>query len=90
MGAQAMLESYPVSRHLAEIKLAAYADGTTEMQNERIDQMLRRATACPREGIVATLDQRHRRPTGLPSDWMESLGCLSVSETRSHMQAIAR
>ena len=40
MGAQAMLETYPIGRHLADIRLAAYVDGTTEMQNERIGQLL--------------------------------------------------
>jgi alkylation response protein AidB-like acyl-CoA dehydrogenase len=40
MGAQALLEECPLSRQLAELKMAAYADGTTEIQNERIGTYL--------------------------------------------------
>jgi alkylation response protein AidB-like acyl-CoA dehydrogenase len=40
MGAAAMLSCYPLGRQLAEIKMAAYADGTTEIQNERIGKYL--------------------------------------------------
>lgn len=39
-GANGTLADNPFSRHMAEIKLAAYADGTTEMQNERIGSFL--------------------------------------------------
>ena len=42
MGAPAVLEPMPLSRHLAELKLAAYADGTSEMQQERIGSFLLR------------------------------------------------
>ncbi len=40
MGAQAMLEPMPLARQLAELKLAGYADGTTEIQQERIGTYL--------------------------------------------------
>jgi alkylation response protein AidB-like acyl-CoA dehydrogenase len=36
MGANGMRREYPLGRHLACAKLAAYTDGSTEMQNERI------------------------------------------------------
>ena len=40
MGACAALESTSLVRHLGDLKLAGYADGTTEMQNERIGAFL--------------------------------------------------
>jgi acrylyl-CoA reductase (NADPH) len=40
MGAQGTLDRYGLMRQLGEAKLAAYADGTTEMQTERIGQLL--------------------------------------------------
>jgi alkylation response protein AidB-like acyl-CoA dehydrogenase len=40
MGAQAVLAPSPLARHLAELKLAGYADGTSEMQEERIGSYL--------------------------------------------------
>jgi len=40
MGACAVLESTSLVRHLGDLKLAGYADGTTEMQNERIGAFL--------------------------------------------------
>jgi acrylyl-CoA reductase (NADPH) len=40
MGAQAMMEPVTLARQLAEIKMAAYADGTTEIQDERIGSQL--------------------------------------------------
>lgn len=40
MGANAMLASAGLARQLAEIKMAGYADGTTEVQNERIGSLL--------------------------------------------------
>lgn len=40
MGANAMLASAGLARQLAEIKMAGYADGTTEVQNERIGGLL--------------------------------------------------
>lgn len=40
MGAEGLLGAHPLARHLAEVRMAAYADGTTEMQNERIGQLL--------------------------------------------------
>ncbi|CAN7335638.1 acyl-CoA dehydrogenase family protein [Variovorax sp. LjRoot178] len=41
MGATAMLASTGLARQLAEIKMAGYADGTTEVQNERIGGLLK-------------------------------------------------
>lgn len=40
MGAEAMLDQWPLSRQLGELKMAAYADGTTEIQNERVGTYL--------------------------------------------------
>jgi alkylation response protein AidB-like acyl-CoA dehydrogenase len=40
MGAQALLQASPLARHLGELKLAGYADGTTEIQDERIGSYL--------------------------------------------------
>jgi alkylation response protein AidB-like acyl-CoA dehydrogenase len=40
MGAAAVLEPLPLARHLAELKLAGYADGTSEIQDERIGSYL--------------------------------------------------
>jgi alkylation response protein AidB-like acyl-CoA dehydrogenase len=38
MGAEGLRDKYPLGRHLANAKLAAYTDGSTEIQNERIAQ----------------------------------------------------
>jgi alkylation response protein AidB-like acyl-CoA dehydrogenase len=38
MGANGLRNEYPLGRHLANAKLAAYTDGSTEIQNERIAQ----------------------------------------------------
>ena len=40
MGAEGLKTIYPLSRHLACAKLAAYTDGSTEIQNERIGRAL--------------------------------------------------
>ncbi len=40
MGAHGLLQEHGLMRQLGEIKLAAYADGSTEMQTERIGQLL--------------------------------------------------
>lgn len=40
MGAEGLKTSYPLSRHLACAKLAAYTDGSSEIQNERIGRAL--------------------------------------------------
>ncbi|MEO8558330.1 MAG: acyl-CoA dehydrogenase family protein [Rhodospirillales bacterium] len=38
MGAEGLRNDHPLGRHLANAKLAAYTDGSTEIQNERIAQ----------------------------------------------------
>jgi alkylation response protein AidB-like acyl-CoA dehydrogenase len=43
MGANGLLLDHPLARHLACAKIAAYADGSTEMMNERISVGLRKA-----------------------------------------------
>jgi alkylation response protein AidB-like acyl-CoA dehydrogenase len=43
MGANGLRLDHPLSRHLACAKIASYADGSTEMMNERISVGLRRA-----------------------------------------------
>jgi alkylation response protein AidB-like acyl-CoA dehydrogenase len=40
MGAEGLREDYPIGRHIAAARIAAYVDGTTEMQNERIGSYL--------------------------------------------------
>lgn len=40
MGAQGLLQSHGLMRQLGEVKLAGYADGSTEMQTDRISQLL--------------------------------------------------
>jgi alkylation response protein AidB-like acyl-CoA dehydrogenase len=35
-GAEGLLESHPIGRHIAAARVAHYTDGTTEIQNERI------------------------------------------------------
>jgi alkylation response protein AidB-like acyl-CoA dehydrogenase len=35
-------EEYPIGRHIASARIAAYVDGTTEIQNERIGALLER------------------------------------------------
>ncbi len=42
MGAQGLLAEYPLLRHLAGAKAAAFADGTTEIMNERLGKLLER------------------------------------------------
>jgi alkylation response protein AidB-like acyl-CoA dehydrogenase len=42
MGANGLLADYPLARHLACAKVAAYTDGSTEMMNERIGAALPR------------------------------------------------
>lgn len=48
MGANGLRADYPLMRHLACAKIAAYTDGTTEIQNERLGRVLleRYAGAC--------------------------------------------
>jgi alkylation response protein AidB-like acyl-CoA dehydrogenase len=36
MGANGLRADYPLARHLAGAKIAAYTDGSIEMMNERI------------------------------------------------------
>lgn len=36
MGAEGLRDAYPLGRHMAGARIAAYVDGSTEMQNERI------------------------------------------------------
>jgi acrylyl-CoA reductase (NADPH) len=38
MGAEGLRNDHPLGRHLANAKLAAFTDGSTEIQNERIAQ----------------------------------------------------
>ena len=40
MGAAGLRRVHPLGRHLAAARIAAYVDGTTEMQNERIGAVL--------------------------------------------------
>ncbi|HUC67867.1 MAG TPA: acyl-CoA dehydrogenase family protein [Stellaceae bacterium] len=42
MGAEGLREEYPIGRHIASARIAAYVDGTTEIQNERIGALLER------------------------------------------------
>jgi alkylation response protein AidB-like acyl-CoA dehydrogenase len=42
MGAEGLREDYPIGRHIACARIAAYVDGTTEIQNERIGALLER------------------------------------------------
>ncbi len=42
MGARGLLSEYPLMRHLAACKMAAFADGTTEVMNERLGRILSR------------------------------------------------
>ena len=42
MGAAGLRAQYPLGRHLAASRIAAYVDGTTEIQNERIGSALMR------------------------------------------------
>lgn len=41
-GAEGLMEAHPFGRHLAAARVAHYADGTTEMQNERVATYLER------------------------------------------------
>jgi alkylation response protein AidB-like acyl-CoA dehydrogenase len=41
-GAEGLLESHPIGRHIAAARVAHYTDGTTEIQNERIAAYLER------------------------------------------------
>jgi alkylation response protein AidB-like acyl-CoA dehydrogenase len=41
-GAEGLLESHAIGRHIAAARVAHYTDGTTEMQNERIAAYLER------------------------------------------------
>ena len=41
-GAEGLMEAHPIGRHLAAARAAHYADGTTEIQNERIAAYLDR------------------------------------------------
>jgi alkylation response protein AidB-like acyl-CoA dehydrogenase len=38
------MEAHPIGRHLAAARVAHYADGTTEIQNERIAAYLERGS----------------------------------------------
>jgi alkylation response protein AidB-like acyl-CoA dehydrogenase len=40
MGAEGLKDQYPLGRHMAGARIAAYVDGSTEMQNERIGAAL--------------------------------------------------
>lgn len=40
MGAEGLREEHPIGRHIACARIAAYVDGTTEIQNERIGALL--------------------------------------------------
>jgi acrylyl-CoA reductase (NADPH) len=40
MGAEGLRDDYPIGRHMAGARIAAYVDGSTEMQNERIGAAL--------------------------------------------------
>jgi len=40
MGAEGLREEYPIGRHIASSRIAAYVDGSTEIQNERIGALL--------------------------------------------------
>ena len=42
-GAEGLMETHPIGRHLAAARAANYADGSTEMQNERIAAYLERS-----------------------------------------------
>jgi alkylation response protein AidB-like acyl-CoA dehydrogenase len=42
-GAEGLMEAHPIGRHLAAARVAHYADGATEMQNERIAAYLERS-----------------------------------------------
>jgi alkylation response protein AidB-like acyl-CoA dehydrogenase len=42
MGARGLLAEYPLMRHLAACKAASFADGSTEMMNERLGKSLAR------------------------------------------------
>jgi len=41
MGAEGMLEKYPLSRHLTGARIAGYVDGSTEMLLERVASFLK-------------------------------------------------
>lgn len=49
MGANGLRAEYPLARHLAGAKIAAYTDGSIEMMNERIGAGLGQAFATPGE-----------------------------------------
>jgi len=42
MGANGLRSEYPLMRHLAACKIAAFTDGTTEMMNERLGKIMQR------------------------------------------------
>ena len=42
MGANGLRWEYPLMRHLAACKIAAFTDGTTEMMNERLGKIMQR------------------------------------------------
>jgi len=44
MGANGLRADYPLARHLAGAKIAAYTDGSIEMMNERIASPCRRSS----------------------------------------------
>jgi len=44
-GAEGLTQTHPFGRHLAAARAAHYADGTTEIQNERIAAYLERGGA---------------------------------------------
>ena len=48
MGAAGLRRSHPLGRHLLAARIAAYVDGTTEIQNERIGAALTKRYAAPR------------------------------------------
>lgn len=54
MGAVGLKDELPFSRHLAAARIAGYVDGTTEIQRDRIGQLLPRHCGSYRDGGRAT------------------------------------
>ena len=51
-GAEGLMDTHPLGRHLAAARVAHYADGTTEIQNERIAAYLERAIPGAATGMA--------------------------------------
>ena len=66
-GAEGLMEAHPIGRHLAAARAAHYADGSTEMQNERIAVVsgARHARRSGWNGAMRRSEEKAPRPFAL-------------------------